>query len=65
MKIFVTGSEGFVGSHLKVHILKKNYKLRFLYQYNSLNNKGWLEEIDKKLLKKAELVAGDIRDQSF
>ena len=38
MKIFVTGSEGFVGSHLKVHILKKNYKLRFLYQYNSLNN---------------------------
>ena len=38
MKIFVTGSEGFVGSHLTEHILKKNYKLRFLYQYNYLKN---------------------------
>tara|TARA_B100002052_G_C15835109_1_gene577354 strand:- start:448 stop:1443 length:996 start_codon:yes stop_codon:yes gene_type:complete len=65
MKVFITGSEGFIGSHLTEYLLKKNYKLRCLYQYNSFNNKGWLEEIDKKLLKKAELVAGDIRDQSF
>lgn len=40
MKIFVTGSEGFIGAHLTEHILKKNYKLRSLYQYNSLNNKS-------------------------
>ena len=65
MKIFITGSEGFIGSHLTEHLLKKNYKLRCLYQYNSFNNKGWLEEIDKKLLKKADLIAGDIRDQNF
>ena len=62
MKIFVTGSEGFIGSHLTEHLLKKNYKLKCLYQYNSFNNKGWLEEIDNKLLKKADLVAGDKKD---
>lgn len=65
MKIFITGSEGFIGSHLTEHLLKKNYKLRCLYQYNSFNNKGWLEEIDNKLIKKADLIAGDIRDQNF
>ena len=65
MKIFITGSEGFIGSHLTEYLLKKNYKLRCLYQYNSFNNKGWLEEIDNKLIKKADLIAGDIRDQNF
>lgn len=65
MKIFISGADGFIGSHLTEQLIKKNYKVKCLYQYNSFNNKGWLADIDKKLIKKAELVAGDIRDNNF
>ena len=63
MKIFITGAEGFIGSHLVEHLLEKNYKLKCLYQYNSLDNKGWLQDI--KYNKKIQLISGDVRDYQF
>ena len=33
--------------------------------YNSFNSWGWLDTFDKKLLKKIEVVSGDIRDKKF
>ena len=65
MKIFLTGSEGFIGSHIAENLLKKKYKLKCLYQYNSFNNKGWLSQLDKKLLKNCDLVSGDVKDYNL
>ena len=48
-KILVTGSEGFIGSHLVEYLIKKGYSVKAFVLYNSLNNKGWLEKIDKKI----------------
>ena len=51
-KIFLSGSEGFIGSHLTEHLIKKNYKVTSLVLYNSFGKNGWLEDIDAKLKKK-------------
>ena len=37
-KILVTGSEGFIGSHLVETLLKKKYIVKALVQYNSFNS---------------------------
>ena len=61
--IFVTGADGFIGSHLTQLLLSEGYRVKALSQYNSFNNWGWLEDIqfDKNL----EIVTGDIRDLSY
>lgn len=62
-KIFITGSEGFIGSHLTEMLVKSGYKVRAYVQYNSFNSIGWLNNIDEKYLKKIDIVFGDIRDR--
>ena len=61
--ILITGSEGFIGSHLIekiVHTKKFNVKALVLYNFN--NDIGWLKTLDKKVLNQIEIVHGDIRD---
>ena len=48
MKIFLTGSEGFIGSHLLEALIKKKHQVKALIQYNSFGNIGHLEYLDKK-----------------
>lgn len=60
MRVFVTGSEGFIGSHLVEELLANGHDVRALVQYNSLGSIGWLEEA--KHHPSLEIVAGDIRD---
>ena len=62
-KIFITGSEGFIGSHLTEKLVKSGYNVRAYVQYNSFNSIGWLSNIDKKYQKKIDIVFGDIRDK--
>ena len=64
-KIFVTGSEGFIGSHLTEYLLKKGYKVTSLVLYNSFGNNGWLNDVDNKLKKKLSIIYGDVRDKNF
>jgi NAD dependent epimerase/dehydratase len=64
-KIFLTGAEGFIGSHLLELLVKKNYKVKALCLYNSFNHWGWLDEVDPKILKEVEIISGDIRDKDF
>lgn len=59
-KILVTGSEGFIGSHIVELLIKKGFKVKAFILYNSFNSKGWLEEI--KPNKNLEFFYGDIRD---
>lgn len=60
--ILVTGSEGFIGSHLVEKLLRLNYNVKVLVQYNSFNSIGWLRDIKKDLRKKLNLTFGDLRD---
>ena len=62
MRVFVTGSEGFIGSHLVEELLANGHDVRALVQYNSLGSIGWLEEA--KHHPSLEIVAGDIRDSA-
>lgn len=61
-KILVTGADGFIGSHLTELLLDKGFEVRALAQYNSFNNWGWLEGINRDGL---EVVTGDVRDSDF
>ena len=51
-KLYINGSEGFIGSHIVENLIKKNYKIRAFVYYNSFNNIGWLSSLDPKVLKK-------------
>lgn len=61
-KILLTGADGFIGSHLLEKLISNNYNVKALVQYNSFNSFGWIDHIDKRLLKKTEVVLGDLRD---
>ena len=47
-KILVTGADGFIGSHLTEMLVNRGYKVKALAQYNSFNNWGWLESVNRK-----------------
>lgn len=61
--ILVTGADGFIGSHLTEMLIKNNYNVTALVQYNSFNSFGWLEDISNK--ESLKIISGDIRDANF
>tara|TARA_A100001015_G_scaffold291657_1_gene366087 strand:- start:4328 stop:5332 length:1005 start_codon:yes stop_codon:yes gene_type:complete len=63
-KIFITGAEGFIGSHLTEKLVNEGFSVKALVLYNSFNSNGWLDTIDPKIKKNIEIVYGDIRDQN-
>ena len=62
-KAFVTGADGFIGSHLTELLLEKGYEVKALAQYNSFNNWGWLEDLPPH--PDIQIISGDIRDPHF
>lgn len=62
MKVLVTGSEGFIGSHLTEELLRQGYEVKAFVLYNSFNSLGWLEDLPENLKKNLEVFTGDIRD---
>lgn len=65
MKVFVTGADGFIGSHLVERLIKLGHKVKAFTFYNFRGSNGWLDSIDKKLLKDLHIISGDIRDYGF
>ena len=65
MKIFVTGADGFIGSHLVEELVRQNHDVTAFAFYNSRNSNGWLDNLDKSILKNLEIVTGDIRDDEI
>lgn len=61
-KVLVTGSEGFIGSHLVEKLLHEKCEVTSFVYYNFLNSWGWLDSFSKDKLSKLEVVTGDIRD---
>lgn len=60
--ILVTGADGFIGSHLVEELVKKGYQVKAFVLYNSFNNWGWLDTLDKSIMDSVEIFQGDVRD---
>lgn len=65
MKILVTGSEGFIGSHLTEMLLDMGHDVRAFVLYNSFGQWGWLDTLPKDKRDALEVVMGDVRDPTF
>jgi nucleoside-diphosphate-sugar epimerase len=61
-KIFVTGSSGFIGSHLVEELVFNGYQVKALVPYNIDNSWGWLDNLDLSTKKNINVVMGNIND---
>jgi len=62
-KVFITGADGFIGSHLTEMLVKRGVEVKVLSCYNSFNYWGWLEDLD--FLNDIEVLTGDVRDPHY
>jgi len=60
--ILITGTDGFIGSHLVEKLLEEKCKIRAFVYYNSFNSWGWLDNFPKEKLGKLDIFTGDVRD---
>lgn len=61
--VLITGSDGFIGSHLVERLIKEGCNVRAFVFYNSFNSYGWIDTFPKNILEKIDIFPGDIRDQ--
>lgn len=61
-KVLVTGSDGFIGSHLVEELLDRGANVRAFVYYNSFGSSGWLDTLPREKADNIEIIAGDIRD---
>lgn len=61
-KVLVTGSDGFIGSHLTETLVRKGFNVRAFVNYNSFNSWGWLDSCAPDVKGHFEVVQGDVRD---
>jgi len=61
-KVFITGADGFIGSHLAEALVKSGAEVTALALYNSFDSHGWLDDTDPEIRRSMRLVRGDVRD---
>lgn len=61
-QVFVTGADGFIGSHLVEQLVETGARVRALVYYNSWNELGWLRDVPTDLRREVEVLNGDVRD---
>ena len=64
-KVVVTGSDGFIGSHLVEGLVRAGADVRAFCFYNSQGSWGWLDHSPAEIRENVEFVLGDIRDKGF
>ena len=52
-KVLVTGSDGFIGSHLVERLLEENCQIKAFVYYNSFNSWGWIDYLATKTMEKS------------
>ena len=65
MRVFITGADGFIGSHLVEELVARNHEVTALAQYNSFNAQGWLGALSPEVKENVSVVVGDVRDAGF
>lgn len=61
-QVLITGADGFIGSHLVERCVREGARVRAFVYYNSFSTWGWLDSLAPEVLKKIEVIPGDIRD---
>jgi NAD dependent epimerase/dehydratase len=61
-QIFVSGADGFIGSHLCEVLVAAGAEVTALALYNSFDRLGWLDDIAEDTRRAIRFVRGDIRD---
>jgi len=61
-RVLVTGSDGFIGSHLTEALLDLGCEVRTFVFYNSFNSWGWLDSLSRETQDQLDVFSGDIRD---
>lgn len=64
-RIFVTGADGFIGSHLVDVLVKQGHEVTALCMYNSIGSYGWLQHFARDTPGNLKLLLGDVRDQGM
>ena len=64
-KVLVTGAGGFIASHLVELLVRAGAGVRAMVHYNSRNNWGQIELLDKDVRSALEVICGDVRDPFF
>ena len=64
-KVFVTGADGFIGSHLCELLVESGASVRALVQYNSWCLNGWLDDVSPQIIDQIEIIGGDVRDSEL
>jgi dTDP-glucose 4,6-dehydratase len=62
IQVLVTGAGGFIGSHLCEFLLSRGAEVRAFVHYNSRNDWGMLEHLERRRLREIEVTSGDLRD---
>ena len=64
LKVLVTGSGGFIGSHLTEELVRLGHNVKAFVFYNSFNSWGWIDSFPKEIKDEIEIFSGDIRDNN-
>lgn len=65
MKCLVTGAGGFIGSHLCEKLVLLGHEVHAFVHYNSRQDIGNLNFLPHKILKKIQIIKGDIQDPFY
>ena len=64
-KVFVTGADGFIGSHLTERLVTAGADVTALAAYNSFDANGWLDDLEPEIRREIRILRGDVRDAAF
>lgn len=64
-RVFVTGADGFIGSHVTEALVREGAEVTALALYNSFDSHGWLDDVPDAIRSELRLVRGDVRDRAF
>jgi NAD dependent epimerase/dehydratase len=61
-RVLITGSEGFIGSHLVERLVELGADVTAFVLYNSFNSWGWIDTFTPQIKNQIKIFTGDIRD---
>ncbi len=60
--VLVTGSCGFIGSHLTERLVAEGARVTAFVYYNSFGRRGWLDAVPEEIMAEVKVFNGDVRD---